>query len=115
LEEIATMCSHPGGDRLFERLPPVLRVMASQTLLQRCHSQGRVPLLEILINNQAVTKAILARSFPELPKIMDRSRGLGMQTIDQGLKALLARKLVAMDEALYHATDREWLYQQSRG
>ncbi len=114
LDEIAALCFGSEVDRVLQRLSSVLRVLVSQTLLQRAHSQGRVPVLEILINNQAVTKAIGSRNFQELPKIMERSRGLGMQTVDQGLKDLLGCNLIALDEALYHATDREWIYQRVR-
>jgi hypothetical protein len=32
-----------------------------------------------------------------------------MQTIDLALKTLLARNLIGMDEALYHAVDRDWV------
>lgn len=98
------------ADRMVRRLADVLRAVVAQTLLQSRGGRERVPLLEVLINSKAARRAILAREFEELPAIMERSRGLGMQTVDRGLKRLLHAKHITLDEALYHAQDRKWLY-----
>jgi twitching motility protein PilT len=99
----------PADDRarIRTRLAAALRTVVSQTLLQRSHQKGRVPLVEILINNAAVRAALRAGQFHELPAIMQRCRGLGMQTADQALRGLLLRHLVTQEEALWHAADRD--------
>ena len=83
--------------------------MVTQMLLQRSGQAGRVPLFEILINNRAVTRAFREGNFQDLPAIMRRNRGLGMQTADSGLRSLLMRNLIDQEEALDHATDREFV------
>lgn len=93
--------------RLRTRLARVLRGVAAQALLQRSHRAGRVPVVEILVGNAAAKQAIRLGNFHELPPIMQRCRGLGMQTVDLALRALLAQHLVAHDEAMLHASDRE--------
>ena len=95
--------------RLQARLAGCLRVVMAQTLLQRSHQKGRVPLLEILVTNQSAAKAIRSGALEDLPDIMQKGRGVGMQTVDQGLRALLNRNLITLDEALYHAADRNWI------
>jgi len=100
------------GHRFSGRFVESLRALTAQTLLFHGHSRDRVPLLEIAINNQAVRRAILSQSLEELSAIMDRARGLGMQTADRGLKDLLSLKLITQDEALYHALDRDWLFKR---
>lgn len=89
------------------RLSSVLRVMMSQHLLNKASGKGRVPLVEILINNQAVGRAIRAGQFQDLPELMQKGRGLGMQTVDMALRSLLLKDMIGQDEALYHAVDRD--------
>jgi twitching motility protein PilT len=89
------------------RLASNLRVMMSQHLLNKVGGRGRVPLVEILINNQAVGKAIRAGKFQDLPALMQKGRGLGMQTADIGLRSLLLKGVITQEEALYHAVDRD--------
>ncbi|MBL9076178.1 MAG: Flp pilus assembly complex ATPase component TadA [Planctomycetes bacterium] len=93
--------------RLRVRLSRVLRGAMAQSLLQRSHRAGRVAVVEILVGNQAARAAIRNGNFHELTAIMQRCRGLGMQTIDLALRALLAHHVVTQEEALLHATNRD--------
>ena len=114
LEHVAGLGTPEADERTLRRLAAALRATVSQTLLPRANQDGRIPALEILINNQSVAKAIRSRSFRDLPVLMERGRGLGMQTLDRGLKKLLDQHLITMEEALYHASDREWLYRRGQ-
>jgi len=107
LYDLISMCPVDDRPRMRVRLSYVLRAMMSQALIRRSQTKGRVPLLEILINNPAVRQHLRSGAFQELPAVMEKSRGLGMQTVDQGLRTLLARNLISVDEALYHATNRD--------
>ena len=89
------------------RLSSVLRVMMSQHLLNKAGDNGRVPLVEILINNQTVGRAIRSGQFRDLPEAMQKGRGLGMQTSDMALRSLLLKDAISQEEALYHAVDRD--------
>lgn len=93
--------------RLRIRLSRAMRGCLAQSLLQRSHRGGRVPVVEVLICNTAVRQAIRKGALHELPAIMERCRGLGMQTTDLALRALLAKHLVTQEEALLHASDRD--------
>lgn len=107
LYDLVSMCPVDQRPRMRVRLSQVLRAVMAQALIRRSQTKGRVPLLEILINNPAVRQHLRTGAFQELPAVMEKSRGLGMQSVDQGLRALLARNLISVDEALYHATNRE--------
>jgi twitching motility protein PilT len=89
------------------RLAMCLRAMAAQTLLPRSHNQGRVALVEILLSNASVRLAIRNNQAQELPDVMARCRGLGMQTADIALRNLLARHLITPEEAQHHASNRD--------
>jgi twitching motility protein PilT len=107
LTELVQLVPSEQRPRLRTRLARSLRGVTAQNLLQRSHRAGRVPLVEILMSNGAVRAAIRLGNFHELPGIMQRCRGLGMQTADIAMRGLLARHLVTQEEALLHAQDRD--------
>ncbi|MBM4062321.1 MAG: type IV pili twitching motility protein PilT [Planctomycetes bacterium] len=89
--------------RLRLRLARALRGAVAQSLLQRSKAPGQVPLVEVLVANGPVRQAIRTGDFHELPAIMQRCRGLGMQTAELALQGLLAQQLVSREDALLHA------------
>jgi twitching motility protein PilT len=107
LTELSLMVVPEERPRLRVRLSRALRGAMAQSLLQRSHRVGRVAVVEILVANPAARTAIRNGSLKDLQGIMHRCRGLGMQTADIALRALLARHLVTQEEALLHATDRD--------
>ena len=107
LERLESMCPPDQVDVWMRRLAGALKVSMSQVLLERVAHRGRVPLVEILINNESVQPILATRDFGMLAKIMAKSRGIGMQTVDDGLRSLLTKNLISREEALYHAHDRE--------
>jgi twitching motility protein PilT len=110
------MQSVPAEDvvRTRRRLAASLRAMMSQSLLTRRHDQGRVPLVEILIRSDAVARTIRAGDFDDLRELMARGRGLGMQTVDAALRQLLNANHISLEEAQYHAEERDWLTARTR-
>jgi len=101
----------PGDARARTRMrfADVLRVAFAQRLVRRRHGQGRVPLLEIVIRNAAVVRAICQGRLEQLPDVVRSGRGLGMQTADMALRQLLDRHVISPEEAAFHATDRDWV------
>jgi twitching motility protein PilT len=107
ISELGSMVPLEDRPRLRTRLARALRGCTAQSLLHRSHRQGRIPVVEILVSNHAVRAAIRRGNLAELPTIMQRCRGLGMQTTDIALRSLLGRHLVTADEAMLHATSRD--------
>jgi twitching motility protein PilT len=107
ISELCAMVSPDERPRLRARLAAALRGCIAQSLLHRSHKGGRVPVVEVLIGNAAVRTAIASGQLQDLAAIMQRCRGLGMQTTDHALRSLLSRHLVTQDEALLHASSRE--------
>ncbi|MCA8964011.1 MAG: Flp pilus assembly complex ATPase component TadA [Planctomycetes bacterium] len=114
MSELTLMVPFEERGRLSARLARCLRAVSAQNLLQRSHRAGRVAQVEILISNPAAREAIRLGNLRELPGIMQRCRGLGMQTADIALRDLLARHAVTADEAMLHAADRDQLTTRSR-
>lgn len=107
LTELLLMVPAEDRARLRTRLSRALRGASAQSLLQRSHRAGRVAVVEVLVANPAARAAIRRGDLQELSAIMQRCRGLGMQTADIALRSLLSRHLIGPEEALLHAANRD--------
>ncbi|MGE3173896.1 MAG: type IV pilus twitching motility protein PilT [Planctomycetota bacterium] len=113
--ELPMLVPHEERPRMRVRFAAALRAVTAQTLLPCAHQQGRVPMVEILINNSAVKTAIRQGNYKELPSIMNRCRGLGMQTSDVALRGLLSHHLITPEEAIQHAINRDLVLARGPG
>ncbi|HEX2425995.1 MAG TPA: PilT/PilU family type 4a pilus ATPase [Actinomycetota bacterium] len=83
-----------------------LRGIVSQRLLERIDGRGRIPAVEVLLNNGRVTERIVDQdSTAELTDVIAEGRYDGMQTFDQALVQLVHDGLVAEDDARAVATN----------
>jgi twitching motility protein PilT len=83
-----------------------LRGIVSQRLLERIDGRGRIPAVEVLLNNGRVTERILdPEGSSDLNDIIAEGRYDRMQTFDQALVELVRAGLVAEDDARAVATN----------
>jgi twitching motility protein PilU len=59
--------------------------MIAQQLLPRLAGDGRVPVMEVLLNTPLITEHIRSGNLHLIKEVMSRSTELGMQTLDQSL------------------------------
>lgn len=83
-----------------------LKGVIAQQLLRRADGQGRVAAFEILVGNQAVGNLIREGKTFQIPSILQTGKKLGMQTIDQHLKELVAEGQITSQEALIYADEK---------
>lgn len=62
-----------------------LHAMIAQQLLPRAEGEGRVPVMEVLLNSPLIADYIRAGSVHLIKEVMAKSTELGMQTLDQSL------------------------------
>ena len=99
------------GDRQEQvrmMLADSLRAVVSQTLLKKIEG-GRVAALEILICTPAVSNLIREGKTFQIASAMQTGRKVGMVTQTDSLYELVTRKIVAPEEAVLKAADREAL------
>lgn len=89
------------------QLASVLKAVISQRLVPMKKGEGRVPALEVLINNARVRELI---ENPERTReihqtIADSFVSNGMQTFDQSLMQLLSNDLITYEEALRQSSN----------
>jgi twitching motility protein PilT len=83
-----------------------LRGILCQRLVQR-KSGGRVPAIEVLVNNGRIAERILEPvRTSEIEQIVAEGAFYGMQTFDQALLVLVQEGEVEVQEALEHSTNR---------
>jgi len=105
--EMTSLAAVEERPRMRTRLSRSLRGVTAQSLLNRSHHAGRVPVVEVLVASPAVREAVRKGRLEGLAEIMRRCRGLGMQTTDVALRSLLSQHLVSEEEVLLHASNRD--------
>ena len=104
-------------DRIIDQVPSdrqaQIRIMLSESLrgviaqtLCRKTGGGRVAALEVLIANGAVSNLIREGKTFQIPSLMQVNKAIGMVSLNDALLDLVAKKLVAPDEAHAKAVDK---------
>ncbi|MEO1080758.1 MAG: PilT/PilU family type 4a pilus ATPase [Pseudomonadota bacterium] len=77
-----------------------LRAMIAQLLLPRFDGNGRVPVMEVLLNSPLIADHIRKGDVHLIKEVMARSTEQGMQTLDQSLLKRYEEGLIDADEAM---------------
>lgn len=80
-----------------------IRAIVSQRLIPKSDGQGRVAVVEVLLNSPTIRDLIFKGEVHEIKGIMSRSRELGMQTFDQALFDLYEAGKITYEDALRNA------------
>jgi twitching motility protein PilT len=82
----------------------------TQNLLPRAGAPGRVLALEVMVPNAAIRNLIREDKVHQVYSQMQVGQSkFGMQTFNQSLAQLFAKKLITLDEALGRSSDPEEL------
>ncbi|RCK78080.1 MAG: Twitching motility protein PilT [Candidatus Ozemobacter sibiricus] len=94
-------------DQIRTQLADALQGILAQQLIPTMDGMSRVVALEILINTPAVANLIRENKTFQLPSIMQTSKQIGMQTMDQSLMDLVKSRRIAPEEAYRRAFDKK--------
>lgn len=104
-------------DRIIDVFPPyqqtqvrvqlasVIECIVSQQLLPKATGRGRVGAFEIMLANPAIRNLIRESKAFQIPTIIQTSKKLGMQTMDDAIETLFIKGLVTADTAVSFAQD----------
>jgi twitching motility protein PilT len=100
----------PAAEKAMVRsmLSESLKAVISQTLLKKIGG-GRVAAHEIMIGTPAIRNLIREDKIAQMYSAIQTGQNVGMQTLDQNLKGLLAQGLVSKEEAKRKASQPETL------
>jgi len=105
-------------DRIIDALPGELReqtkgflamslkAVVTQVLVKTPDGRGRRAMLEILINNRAISKLITTEQTHQIPSLLQTGKDAGMQIMDQTLLDAIHAKEIDADDAIRFATDK---------
>lgn len=82
-----------------------LRGVISQTLLKSLDG-NRVAAYEIMLGSSAIRNLIREDKVPQMYSVIQTSQQLGMQTLDQDLKKLVANQTISLQEAKHKAVNK---------
>ncbi len=86
-------------------LANTLQAVISQTLFRRIDEPGMVPCVEILLCTSAVRNCIRENRIYEIPNIIETSRRVGMQTLDNSIADMYCNGLLDREEAVIRSTN----------
>ena len=100
----------PAAEKAMVRsmLSESLKAVISQTLMKKIGG-GRVAAHEIMIGTPAIRNLIREDKIAQMYSAIQTGQNVGMQTLDQNLKALLAQGVVAKEEAKRKASNPDAL------
>jgi twitching motility protein PilT len=94
----------------------VLQGVLTQLLLPRYNAPGRVLALEIMVPNPAIRNLIRENKVHQIYSQMQVGQDtFGMQTLNQSLYSLYARRLISLEEAMGRSSDQDELRNMIEG
>jgi twitching motility protein PilT len=93
-------------DMVRSMLSESLKAVISQTLCKKIGG-GRIAAHEIMIGTPAIRNLIREDKVAQMYSAIQTGQGIGMQTLDQNLKDILSRGLIAKDEARRKAAHKD--------
>ena len=90
----------PGAEKEMIRamLSESLRAVIAQTLLRK-ETGGCIAAHEIMLTTPAIRNLIRENKIPQMYSVIQTSKALGMQTLDQCLQALVQKGVISIKEA----------------
>ncbi|HEX8974152.1 MAG TPA: type IV pilus twitching motility protein PilT [Patescibacteria group bacterium] len=95
-------------NQMRSQLASVLLGVVSQRLLPRVGG-GRIPALEVMLNNHAVENLIRENKTYQIDSVIETSLREGMISLDKSLADLVQRGVITIDDAFVYAKNREYL------
>ena len=106
-------------DRIVDALPGELReqtksflsqslkAVVTQVLVKTPDGRGRRAIMEVLVNNRAISKLIMTDQSHQIPAQLQTGRDRGMQLMDQSLLEAIEANEVDPDDAVRYALDKK--------
>jgi len=93
-------------EQIRYQLAATLVGVLSQRLIKRKDGKGRIPAVEVAVNNIRIREMIVdSTQTHDIKRAIEEGRHIGMQTFDQSLMDLIQRGSISEEEALFHCTN----------
>jgi len=105
IERIIDIYPASQQNQIQTMLANTLQAVISQTLFRRVDQPGMVPCTEILLCTSAVRNCIRENRIYEVPNIIETSRRLGMQNLDNSISDMYFKGYIDRDEAIMRSSN----------
>ena len=105
IERIVDIYPAAQQNQIRTMLANTLQAVVSQTLFRRVDEPGMVPCTEILLCTSAVRNCIRENRIYEIPNIIETSRRLGMQNLDNSITDLYFQGYIDREEAIMRSSN----------
>lgn len=109
IERIIDIYPADEQNQIRSMLANTLQAVISQTLFKRCDQPGMIPSIELMLCTPAVRNCIRENRIFEIPNIIETSRALGMQSLDNSIRQLFVNGYISREDALAQAAHPEKL------
>src|SRR5215207_371572 len=109
IERIIDIYPSDQQNQIRSMLANTLQAVISQTLFKRADQPGMIPAVEVMLCTPAVRNCVRENRIFEIPNIVETSRALGMQTLDDSIKQLYVNGYVSREDAIAQAAHPEKL------
>jgi len=105
VERIIDMYPANQQNQIRTMLANTLQAVVSQTLFKRVDEPGMIPCTEILLCTSATRNCIRENRIYEIPNIIETSRRLGMQSLDNGIAEMYFKGYIDREDAIACSTN----------
>ena len=105
IERIIDIYPATQQNQIRTMLANTLQAVVSQTLFRRVDEPGMVPCTEILLCTSAVRNCIRENRIYEIPNIIETSRRLGMQNLDNSITDMYFQGYIDREEAIMRSSN----------
>jgi len=105
IERIIDIYPATQQNQIRTMLANTLQAVISQTLFKRIDEPGMVPCTEILLCTSAVRNCIRENRIYEIPNIIETSRRLGMQNLDNSITDMYFQGYIDREEAIMRSSN----------
>jgi twitching motility protein PilT len=105
IERIIDIYPAAQQNQIRTMLANTLQAVLSQTLFRRVDEPGMVPCTEILLCTSAVRNCIRENRIYEIPNIIETSRRLGMQNLDNSITDMYFKGYIDREEAIMRSSN----------
>ncbi|MHB8837243.1 MAG: type IV pilus twitching motility protein PilT [Candidatus Methylomirabilia bacterium] len=94
-------------EQVRSTLADTLKGVLAQTLFKRIDTRGLAAAIEILVGTAACANLIREAKTHQLMSVIQTGRKLGMQTLDEAIEGLLAKRQISPEEAFEKSIQKE--------
>jgi len=115
IDRILDMFPSNMHDQVRNQIALQLKACVSQRLVPSIDGRGRVPAVEVMINNPAIAQLIRENNVKQIPLAIINGAEEGMQTFNMSLAELIRKKLIKEEDAMWNSDNPDELKMMLQG